>query len=136
MGKSATPLPKSATPLRKSATPLPKSATPLPKSATPLPKSATPLLDSLTQVRETYFEVVGGGGQRSPGFQRNPYPKLKTPRIWPTIFGRDPDKNKNERLSQSVCCCCWGGAPTASKLWGQVAPTAPPPRLPRSCSNW
>ena len=39
----------------------------------------------------------------SRGVQGNPYPKLKTPRIWPTIFfGRDPSsrtkaKKKNER---------------------------------------
>ena len=46
----------------------------------------------------------GGGGKRlpGPGIQGNPYPKLKTPRIWPIIFGRAPSsraktsKNKNE----------------------------------------
>ena len=37
------------------------------------------------QGRGNYFEV-GGGGQASPGVQGNPYPKLKNPRIWPTIF--------------------------------------------------
>ena len=29
---------------------------------------------------------LGGGGQTSTGVQGNPYPKLKTPRIWHTIF--------------------------------------------------
>ena len=38
------------------------------------------------QGRRNYFEV-GGGGQTSPEVQGNPYPKLKTPRIWPTILG-------------------------------------------------
>ena len=28
----------------------------------------------------------GGGGRRFPGAQGNPYPKLKGPRIWPTVF--------------------------------------------------
>ena len=29
-----------------------------------------------------------------------------------------------------------GGAPTASKLWGLVAPTSPPPRFPRPCYTY
>ena len=53
------------------------------------------------QGRGNYFEV--GGGQKSPGVQGDPYPELKTHRIWPTIFGRNPNscaktnKNKIER---------------------------------------
>ena len=86
------------------------------------------------QGRGNYFEVWGGG-QTSPGVQGYPYPKLKTPRIWPTIFWyRGPsshaktNKNKNERLSQSKV-----GRPAPSQLQscgGKVAPTAPPPRPP------
>ena len=41
----------------------------------------------------------GGGGQTSPGVQGNPCPKLKTPRIWPSIFGEGPKftcKNKQK----------------------------------------
>ena len=74
-------------------------------------------------------------GQTSPRVQGIPYPKLKTPRIWPTIFYERPkflckkSKNKNERHSQCIVGGC--GASTASKLWGPVAPIAPPPRFPR-----
>ena len=42
----------------------------------------------------------GGGGKGHPGVQRNPYPKPKTPRIWPTIFlGETPSSRvkKNEQ---------------------------------------
>ena len=38
------------------------------------------------QGRGNYFEVGGGGGQTSPGVQGDPYPKLKTPLVRPTIF--------------------------------------------------
>ena len=35
----------------------------------------------------TTLKMGGGGeGQTSPGVQGNPYPKLKTPRICPTVF--------------------------------------------------
>ena len=75
---------------------------------------------------------LGGGGQTSPGVQGNHYPRPKTPGFGPLFFGRDPsllsktNTNKNERLSES------GGAPTASKLWGQIAPRPPPPPVPAS----
>ena len=61
-----------------------------------------------------------GGGQTSPGVQGNPYPKLKTPPIWPTIFWEFTCKKMNDTDSPKLA----GGAPTASKLWWQVASTA------------
>ena len=82
------------------------------------------------QGRGNYFEV-GGGGQKSPGVQGNPYPKLKTHRIWPTIFWetqihvQTQTKIKINDIDSPKLG--GGGAPTASQLWGQVAPTAPPP---------
>ena len=60
-----------------------------------------------TQGRGNYFELGVGGGanvSRSPG---NPYPKLKTHRIWPTMFWERPKltcKKRNILTAKS-----WGG---------------------------
>ena len=85
------------------------------------------------QGRGDYFEV-GGGGQTSPGVQGNPNPKLKTPRIWPTVFGRDPSSraktntNKNERHLQFKV---WVTLPKVPS-WGASCPHCPA-RFPRPC---
>ena len=85
----------------------------------------------LQQGRGSYFEV-GGGGQTSPGAQGNPYPKLKTPWIWPTIFGRDQssraktNKNKNERLSQFKVGGGGAEPPQPQSCEGKLPPLPPP----------
>ena len=48
----------------------------------------------------------------------------------PVFFGRDPSsraKTKKIKMNDFHSPELGGGAPTASKLWGQVDPTAPPP---------
>ena len=93
----------------------------------------------LVQGRGNYFEVGGGGGQPSPGVQGNPYPKLKTPRIWPTIFREGPKftcKNKPNWKNMILTVQSWnGGAPTAFKLWGQVLPPPAPTSLSWSADS-
>ena len=72
----------------------------------------------------------------SPGDQGDPYPKLKTPRIWPTIFLGETQVHvqKQTKIKMNVFDSPKlggrGRRPTAFKLWGQVAPTAPPPPAP------
>ena len=74
-----------------------------------------------------------GGGQTSPGVQGNPYPKIKTPRIWPTIFWGENQvhvqKQTKINMNDNDSPKLGGGAPTASKLWGKLPPL--PPRFPR-----
>ena len=82
-----------------------------------------------------YVCTLNLAGQTSPGVQGNPYQKLKTPRIWATIFGRDPSSRTKKWAT--LTDQSWGAAPPKlPSCWmlGQVAPTAPPPRLPRPCS--
>ena len=72
----------------------------------------------------------GGGGQTSPEAQGIPYPKLKTPRIWPTTFLGEteiPVQKQTKIKMNDIDSPKLGGAPTASKLWGQIAQAAPPP---------
>ena len=67
--------------------------------------------------------------------QGNPYPKLKTPWICPTIFWRGPSslqKQTKIKINAIDSPKLGGGALTAYKLWGQVAPTPPPPPAPAS----
>ena len=72
----------------------------------------------------------------SPVVQGNPFPKIKTPRIWSTILGGDissgakTNENINERHRQSKVGGGGGGAPKASKL-GELPHCPPPPRFPR-----
>ena len=58
-------------------------------------------------------------GEMSPGVQDNPYPKLKTPRICPTIFGKTKVHVQNQikiKMNGIDSRKLGGGAPTASKL--------------------
>ena len=74
-------------------------------------------------------------GKTSPVVQGNPYPKIKIPRIWSTIFwgdissGAKTNENINERHRQSKV---GGGRCSQSFQVGGSCPTAPPPpRFPR-----
>ena len=73
------------------------------------------------------FEV---SGQMSPGVQGNLYPKLRTTRISPTIFGRESssrakaNRNKNERHRQAKV---GRATPLRSKSWRSKRPRCPPP---------
>ena len=75
------------------------------------------------------FEV-GGGGQTSPGFQGNPCPKLKTPRIWPTIFCETKvHVQKQIKIKMNDI--------DSPKLGGGALQSCPHcPRLPRPCGKW
>ena len=80
----------------------------------------------------------GGGGAREllrswggtpSGIQGNPYPKLKTLRIWPLFLGETPVHVQNQtKIKMNVVDSLKleGSAPTTSKLWGQVAPSLRP----------
>ena len=89
-----------------------------------------------------YFEV-GGGGQTSPGVQGSPYPKLKTARIWPTIFWERPKftcKNKQKYKRTTLTVQRWGGgagsgAPQLPSCGGNLPPLLPPPP-PVPASLW
>ena len=79
----------------------------------------------------TTLKLGGGGGQTSPGVLGNPYPKIKKILGFGPLFWERPswhvetNKNNNERHWQFNV---GGAAPTASKLWRQVAPiTSPAP---------
>ena len=105
----------------------------------PVPLMA-PVLQRQSQGRRNHFEVGGGGGQTSPGIQGNPYPKLKTPRIWPIIFGRAPSsraKNKQKIKNEpQVDSRKLGGGPTASKFMKASCPTLPPAPASPGQSCW
>ena len=55
-----------------------------------IPASNCTYLQVTTKYRGTKTTLMWGGGQTSPRVQGNPYPKLKTPQIWPNIFGKEP----------------------------------------------
>ena len=89
------------------------------------------------QGRGNYFEV-GGEGQASPGVQGNPYPKTKNSPDLAHYFLVETEvhvqKQTKIKMNDFHSPKLGGGAPTASKLWRQVAPTAPPPPVPASLS--
>ena len=79
------------------------------------------------------FEVGGGGGLTSPGVQGNPYPKLKTPRVSPTIFlgGTHVHLQKQTKINMNdIDSPKCGGGPSGSKVGGLASPLPPP--LPSS----
>ena len=88
------------------------------------------------QGRGNYFEVWGGG-QTSPGVQGSPYPKLKTPRIWPTIFFRETHVRVQKQTKIKLNHIDrpkfgGGGCPHSFKVVGASCPHCPPPpRFPR-----
>ena len=86
------------------------------------------------QGRGNYFEVRGGGGKRLPRSKVTPTQNKRLPGFGPLFFGRDPrsraKSNKNEKINDFHSPKLGGGAPTAPKLWGQVAPLPPPTWFP------
>ena len=89
------------------------------------------------QGRGNYFEVWGGGaGQTSPGVKGNPYPKLKTPRIWSTIFweGARIHVQKQTKIKMNdIDSPKLGGRRPHSFLIGGNLPLLPPPQFPHPC---
>ena len=82
---------------------------------------------------------LGGGGLTYPGVQGNPYPKLKIPRIWPTIFLGETQVHVQKQTKIKM------NDNDSPKLGGRAAPTQlqscggklpplppPPPRFPAS----
>ena len=84
--------------------------------------------------RDNYFEVGGGNVSRAP---REPLPKTKkSPDLAHYFLGETLVRVQKEtkiKMNYIDRRKLGGGAPTASKLWRQVAPTAPPPRFPHLC---
>ena len=81
--------------------------------------------------RGTGTNLKLGGGQTSPGVKGNPYPKLKTLRIWPTIFWETPKftyKNKQKIKMNNVDSPKWGGGgrrPHSFQVVGESCPHRP-----------
>ena len=78
----------------------------------------------------------GGGGQTSPGFQGNPYPKLRTPRIRPTIFlGGETEVHVQKQIKikmNDIDSPKLGAGPPQLPSCGGSCPPAPPPPAPAS----
>ena len=88
------------------------------------------------RVAETTLKL-GGGGQTSPGVQGSPYPKLKTHRIWTTIFLETQvhvQKQTKIKMSDIDSLKLGGAPPQLPSCGGKFPPLPPPPRLPRPCS--
>ena len=75
------------------------------------------------------FEV--GRGETSPGVQGKPYPKLKTPRISPTVFLGRP-KFTCKKMNDIDSSKLEGRRPAGPKVGGASAPAAP--RFPGLCT--
>ena len=87
-----------------------------------------------SQGRGSYFEV-GGGGQTSPGVQGSPYPKLKTPRIWPTIFLGETEVRVQKQTKikvNDINSPKLGQRPLSFQVVGASCPHCPPPPVPAS----
>ena len=74
-----------------------------------------------------------GREQTSPGVQGNPYPKLKTHRIWPTIFWETQvhvQKQTKIKMNDFHSPKLGRWRPHSFKVVGASCPHCPPPRFP------
>ena len=74
------------------------------------------------------------GGDVSPGFKGNPYPKLKTPRLWPTFFGGTQAHVQKQINMNDIDSPKWGDAPQVGR--GASCPHCPPPPPPSGGGCW